>query len=99
MRAAILDGIVLGLQFGLLGVGLTLVYGLGGVLNLAHGQMAVLGAIVVALHHRRRRSRRASPCSPGSPPPARSAPLLDLTLMQPVYRRARRAARAARACC
>ena len=49
MRAAILDGIVLGLQFSLLGVGLTLVYGLAGVLNLAHGQIAVLGAIVVAL--------------------------------------------------
>lgn len=48
MKAVILDGIVLGLQFGLLGVGLTLVYGLGGVLNLAHGSMAVFGAIVVA---------------------------------------------------
>ena len=49
MRAVILDGIVLGLQFGLLGVGLTLVYGLAGVLNLAHGQLAMLGAIVVIL--------------------------------------------------
>ena len=48
MKAVFLDGIVLGLQFGLLGVGLTLVYGLGGVLNLAHGSMAVVGAIVVA---------------------------------------------------
>lgn len=48
MTAVLLDGIVLGLQFGVLGVGLTLVYGLGGVVNLAHGQMAVLGAIVVA---------------------------------------------------
>jgi len=43
--ANILDGIVLGLQFGLLAAGLTLVYGLGGVLNLAYGQMAVLSAI------------------------------------------------------
>jgi branched-chain amino acid transport system permease protein len=49
MKAVIFDGIVLGLQFGLLGVGLTLVYGLGGVLNLAHGPIAVLGAIVVSL--------------------------------------------------
>ncbi len=49
MRAAILDGIVLGLQYGLLGVGLTLIYGLAGVLNLAHGQVAVLGAVVVSL--------------------------------------------------
>ena len=73
MRAAILDGIVLGLQFGLLGVGLTLVYGLGGILNLAQGQIAVLGG------DRRRPApstpagRRASPCSPGWPSPAPSA--------------------------
>lgn len=46
MIANILDGIVLGLQFGLLAAGLTLVYGLGGVLNLAYGQMAVVAAIV-----------------------------------------------------
>jgi len=45
--ASILDGTVLGLQFGLLAVGLTLVYGLGGVLNLAYGQMAVVSAMVV----------------------------------------------------
>ncbi len=49
MTAVFLDGIVLGLQFGLLGAGFTLVYGLGGVLNLAHGQMAVVAAIAVAL--------------------------------------------------
>ena len=48
MTANILDGIVLGLQFGLLAAGLTLVYGLGGVLNLAHGQMAVIAAMVAA---------------------------------------------------
>lgn len=47
--ANILDGIVLGLQFGLLATGLTLVYGLGGVLNLAYGQMAVVAAVVVTL--------------------------------------------------
>jgi branched-chain amino acid transport system permease protein len=49
MTANILDGIVLGLQFGLLAAGLTLVYGLGGVLNLAYGQMAVVAAISVSL--------------------------------------------------
>ena len=47
MIANLLDGIVLGLQFGLLAAGLTLVYGLGGVLNLAYGQMAVISAMVV----------------------------------------------------
>lgn len=44
-----IDGIVLGLQFSLLAVGLTLIYGLGGVLNLAHGQFAVIAGIVTAL--------------------------------------------------
>lgn len=47
--AALLDGIVLGLQYGLLGVGLTLIYGLAGVVNLAHGQVAIFGAIIVSL--------------------------------------------------
>ena len=65
MTAVILDGIVLGLAFGLLGVGMTLVYGLGGVLNLAYGQIVVLAAIVASIvvddgpaDTRRRRSRR-----------------------------------------
>ncbi|HUF40262.1 MAG TPA: branched-chain amino acid ABC transporter permease [Anaerolineales bacterium] len=49
MTASILDGIVLGFQFGLLGAGLTLVYGMGGVLNLAHGQMGVIAAITTSL--------------------------------------------------
>ena len=49
MRAVVLDGIVIGLAFGLLGVGMTLVYGLGGVINLAYGQMVVVGAIAASL--------------------------------------------------
>jgi branched-chain amino acid transport system permease protein len=48
MMANILDGIVLGLQFGLLAAGLTLIYGLGGVLNLGYGQIAVTSAMTVA---------------------------------------------------
>ena len=49
MTASILDGIVLGFQFGLLAAGLTLVYGLGGVLNLAYGQIGVIAAISASL--------------------------------------------------
>jgi branched-chain amino acid transport system permease protein len=86
MRAVILDGIVLGLQFGLLGVGLTLVYGLGGVLNLAYGQMAVLGAIVVSL-----RMDAGAPALVavliGLVAAGALGLFLDLTLMRPVYRR------------
>ncbi|PWS15250.1 branched-chain amino acid ABC transporter permease, partial [Klebsiella pneumoniae] len=44
-----LDGIVGGLQLGLLAVGLTLLYGLGGVLNLAHGAIAVAAAMTTSL--------------------------------------------------
>jgi branched-chain amino acid transport system permease protein len=85
MKAVILDGIVLGLAFGLLGVGMTLVYGLGGVLNLAYGQIVVLGAIVVSLL-----------LDDGVPTVLAAfvgilaaigvTVLLDLTLMRPVYR-------------
>ena len=85
MKAVILDGIVLGLQFGLLGVGLTLVYGLGGILNLAQGQIAVLGAIVVALLADDGRSASVA-AFVGIAVAGAVMVLLDLTLMQPVYR-------------
>jgi branched-chain amino acid transport system permease protein len=45
----VVDGIVQGLQLSLLAVGITLIYGLGGVLNLAHGQFAVIAGIAAAL--------------------------------------------------
>ena len=85
MRAAILDGIVLGLQFGLLGVGLTLVYGLAGVLNLAHGQIAVLGAIVVALTIDAGAAAFVAVVV-GLAVAGAVGLLLDRSLMQPVYR-------------
>jgi branched-chain amino acid transport system permease protein len=85
MIANILDGIVLGLQFGLLATGLTLIYGLGGVLNLAYGQIAVTSAMTVA-----------AAMSAGIPVlPAVALGLLaggllglilDLTILRPVYR-------------
>jgi branched-chain amino acid transport system permease protein len=52
MTAVLLDGIVLGLQFGLLGVGLTIIYGMGGVLNLAYGPMAVASTIMRPVYRR-----------------------------------------------
>ncbi|MDP9144781.1 MAG: branched-chain amino acid ABC transporter permease [Actinomycetota bacterium] len=85
MTAVILDGIVLGLQFGLLGVGLTLVYGLGGVLNLAHGSMAVTAAMTVAVT-----MDAGLPVGVavliGLAVGGLLGLLLDSTLMQPVYR-------------
>jgi branched-chain amino acid transport system permease protein len=49
MTAILFDGIVQGLQLSLLAVGITLIYGLGGVLNLAHGQFAVVGGVAATL--------------------------------------------------
>jgi branched-chain amino acid transport system permease protein len=86
MIATILDGIVLGLQFGLLAVGLTLVYGLGGVLNLAYGQMAVVAAISVSMA-----MNAGLPAIPavvvGLLVGGAFGLLLDATLLRPVYRR------------
>ena len=86
MIANILDGIVLGLQFGLLAAGLTLVYGLGGVLNLAYGQMAVVAAITASLA-----MDAGLPTIPavfvGLLAGGLFGLLLDLTLLRPVYRR------------
>lgn len=85
MTAVILDGIVLGLQFGLLGVGLTLVYGLGGVLNLAHGQMAVVAAIIVVLGMDAGLPAGVAVAA-GLVMAGALGLLIDSTLMQPVYR-------------
>lgn len=85
MIANLLDGIVLGLQFGLLAAGLTLVYGLGGVLNLAYGQMAVVSAMVVAFA-----MDAGIPALPaivlGLLGGGLLGLILDLTVLRPVYR-------------
>jgi branched-chain amino acid transport system permease protein len=85
VRAVLLDGIVLGLAFGLLGVGMTLVYGLGGVVNLAYGQIVVLAAIVASLVIEDGRSQLVGSLV-GIAAAVGIAVLLDLTLMRPVYR-------------
>jgi branched-chain amino acid transport system permease protein len=85
MRAVVLDGIVLGLAFGLLGVGMTLVYGLGGVINLAYGQIVVLAAIVASLVIERGQSQALAAVA-GVLAAIGISVLLDLTLMRPVYR-------------
>jgi branched-chain amino acid transport system permease protein len=85
MKAAVLDGIVLGLQFGLLGVGMTLVYGLGGVLNLAYGQIVVLAAMVVAITLGAGVPALVA-AGVGLLVGAAAGGVLDQTLMRPVYR-------------
>jgi branched-chain amino acid transport system permease protein len=85
MIANILDGIVLGLQFGLLATGLTLVYGLGGVLNLGYGQIAVTSAMAVAIA-----MEAGIPILPavalGLLAGGLFGLLLDQTILRPVYR-------------
>lgn len=85
MIANILDGIVLGLQFGLLAAGLTLIYGLGGVLNLGYGQIAVTSAMIIAFA-----MDADIPLLPaaglGLVAGGLFGLLLDLTILRPVYR-------------
>jgi branched-chain amino acid transport system permease protein len=85
MRAVVLDGLVVGLAFGLLGVGMTLVYGLGGVINLAYGQIVIVAAIVASLLIEDGTSTIVA-AGVGVLAAAGVSVLLDLTLLQPVYR-------------
>jgi branched-chain amino acid transport system permease protein len=64
---------------------MTLVYGLGGVLNLAYGQIVVLGAIVTSLVMDEGVSTVAA-CIVGVLAAVGVTVLLDLTLLRPVYR-------------
>jgi len=85
VTANILDGIVLGLQFGLLAAGLSLIYGLGGILNLAYGQMAVVSAMVVLFSIDAGLPVLAA-IGLGLLAGGLSGLLLDLTVLRPVYR-------------
>jgi branched-chain amino acid transport system permease protein len=85
VTAVVLDGIVLGLAFGLLGVGMTLVYGLGGVINLAFGQIVIVAAIVASLVIERGQSQ-AFAALVGVLAAVGVSLLLDLTILRPVYR-------------
>ncbi|MBW1826992.1 MAG: branched-chain amino acid ABC transporter permease, partial [Deltaproteobacteria bacterium] len=46
MIQVLISGLFLGSVYALLAVGLSLAFGIMGVLNLAHGSLAVLGAIL-----------------------------------------------------
>lgn len=85
MIANVLDGIVLGLQFGLLAAGLTLVYGLGGVLLLSYGQIAVISAMAVLFS-----MDAGIPVLPAAGIGILAGGLVglihDLTILRPVYR-------------
>ncbi len=82
--AVVFDGVAYGLQLGLLAVGLTMIYGLGGVLNLAHGQFAVLAAIAIAVLS----DRLPTPAAlvAGLAIAALAALATDATIMRAVYR-------------
>jgi branched-chain amino acid transport system permease protein len=85
VTAVLLDGVAFGLQLALLAVGLTMIHGLGGVLNLAHGQFAATTAVIGA-----RLIGGGLPVVPAVTAAVATAGLLavvlDATLMRPVYR-------------
>lgn len=86
MISIVLDGVVQGLQLALLSVGIVFVYGLGGVLNLAHGQMAVAGGLAVAVLLQARWTPLLASAA-GVVVAGSMALLLDRTLLRPAYAR------------
>lgn len=84
MQAVIMDGIVAGLQLGLLAIGLSLLYGLGGVLNLAHGALAV-GAAMMASNAMGAALPVGVAALIGIGTAAALALLMDRTVMRKVY--------------
>ena len=87
MIAILVDGIVQGLQLSLMAVGITLIYGLGGVLNLAHGQFAVVGGIATALFVEAGVNPLAA-CALGILSAGVFGFVVDRTLLLPAYRSA-----------
>ena len=87
MIAILVDGIVQGLQLSLMAVGITLIYGLGGVLNLAHGQFAVVGGIATALFIAEGVNPLAA-CALGVLTAGVFGLVVDRTLLVPAYRSA-----------
>jgi len=85
--AILVDGIVQGLQLSLMAVGITLIYGLGGVLNLAHGQFAVVGGIATALFVEAGVNPLAA-CALGILSAGVFGFVVDRTLLLPAYRSA-----------
>jgi branched-chain amino acid transport system permease protein len=84
--ALLLDGLVYGLQLSMLAVGLTLIYGLGGVLNLAHGQFATITAVIAVILVGAGFGLVAA-LTVAILLAGVLALLIDTTLMRPVYRR------------
>ncbi len=87
MIAILFDGIVQGLQLSLMAVGITLIFGLGGVLNLAHGQFAVVGGIATALFVEAGVNPLLA-CALGILSAGVFGLLVDRTLLLPAYRSA-----------
>ena len=85
MLAILFDGIVQGLQLSLMAVGVTLIFGLGGVLNLAHGQFAVLGGIAAALFIKAGVNAPLG-CALGVLSAGAFGLVVDRTLLVPAYR-------------
>ena len=85
MIEVLIDGILFGLQLSLLSVGMVLIFGLGGVLNLAHGEFVIITGIIAGLL-----------TSMGIPPllsvltgilaAGGVGVFMDRTLLRPVYR-------------
>ena len=57
----IINGLTLGSVYALVALGYTMVYGIIDLINFAHGEVVMIGAMVVAVGHHRRCSARTPP--------------------------------------
>ena len=67
LTQAIVDGILVGGVYALMAVGLTLIFGVLDIINIAQGVLVILGAYLSTRCSPRRTSTRSSGCSSRSP--------------------------------
>ena len=85
--AQALNGLAYGVLLFLLSVGLTLIFGMLDVVNLAHGSLLHAGRVRGAHPHRRAPATSGSPCSRRRSSWASSARSSSASCLRPLYRR------------
>jgi branched-chain amino acid transport system permease protein len=82
-----LNGLQLGVMLFLIAAGLTLIFGVMGLINLAHGSLYMVGAFACAAVAACDRVPSGSAWSPASPPPRPPGRLMEVVVIRRLYAR------------
>ncbi|MEM4383230.1 MAG: branched-chain amino acid ABC transporter permease [Candidatus Caldarchaeum sp.] len=82
----LLDGVVFGLVLSLIAAGLTMIFGLAGVLNLAHGELLIITTVTAAVLSRSLGVPLPLALIAGVAATAATAVVLDRVILKPVYK-------------